>query len=77
MPLIISRMQSAFIPSRLITNNIMVTYELLHSMKLNKKKRKGVVAIKLDMFKAYDKIEWPYLEVFVKTTMGSLSIGSV
>lgn len=59
MPLIISRMQSAFIPSRLITNNIMVTYELLHSMKLNKKKRKGVVAIKLDMFKAYNRIEWP------------------
>lgn len=39
MSLIISRMHSAFIPNKLITNNIMVANELLYSMKLNKKKK--------------------------------------
>lgn len=58
MPLIISHMQSVFILSRLITDNIIIAYELLHSMKLNKKERKnGNMAIKLDISKTYDRIE--------------------
>lgn len=66
MPLIISRTQSAFIPSRLITDNIMVVaYELLHSMKLNKKKKEGLLAINLDMSKVYNRIEWPYLRAIM------------
>lgn len=54
--LVISIMQSAFIFGRLITNKIIVAKELLHSMKLNKKKRDGLIFVKLDMSKAYDKI---------------------
>lgn len=38
MPHIISRIQSFFILDRLITNNIIVAYKLLHSMKLNTKR---------------------------------------
>lgn len=69
MPLIISRMQSAFNLVRLIIDNIMVAYQLLHSMKLNKKKRDRGMAIKFNTFKAYNRIEWPYLKV-VLTSMG-------
>lgn len=62
MSLIIYRLQSVFILSRLITDNIIVAYEVLHSMKLIKKKNEGAIAIKIDVSKAYDKIEWPYLQ---------------
>lgn len=55
MPLLVSKSQSAFILGRLITNNIIVAYELLHSMKSNKNKNGGSMVIKFDMCKAYDR----------------------
>lgn len=55
---IISNTQSAFIYDRLITNNIMVTYEVLHTMKTRQKEVIGSMTLKLNMSKAYDRIEW-------------------
>lgn len=51
------------IPEWLIKNNIMITHELLYSVKGKSKGRNGIMAIKLDMTKAYDRVEWGYLEV--------------
>ena len=57
---IISESQAAFTPGRLITNNILIAFEIFHAMKGDTSAR-GTMAIKLDMAKAYNRVEWPFL----------------
>lgn len=66
MSFIISCSQSAFLFGHLISENILTTYELLHTVQTQKKGGSGRMAIKLDMFKAYDRIEWPFLKAVMK-----------
>ena len=51
---IISETQSASIANRLISKNILIAFESLHHMKTNCTGKKGFMAMKLDMSKAYD-----------------------
>ena len=62
LPSLITKHQSAFAKDRLISDNIMVAFETLHHMKQHNSGRHGFMAIKLNMIKAYDQVEWVYLE---------------
>jgi hypothetical protein len=62
LPMIISPFQSAFIPGRLITDNILVAFETIHSIQTMMWSKVCFMAIKHDMSKAYDRVEWPFLE---------------
>ena len=65
LPEVISPAQSAFVPGRLISDNILVAYELTHFMKQKKKGKEGYAVVKLDMSKAYDWVEWPFLQAMM------------
>lgn len=53
---IIPPYQNAFFPKRLITDNISMTHEILHTMK-SKKSKTVYMALKTDLEKVYDKFE--------------------
>ena len=66
LPLVVSVNQSAFQVRRVITDNILMAFETLHYMKHHQKGKAGYMALKLDMSKAYNCVEWKYLELMMK-----------
>lgn len=58
---VISESQSAFIKGRLISDNILVATEIVHWLKRKTQGKVGFTALKVDMSKAFDKIEWNFL----------------
>ena len=59
---IINENQSEFVAERLIIDNVLVAHELMNHISKKKKGKWGEMAIKLDMSKAYDCVEWDCLQ---------------
>jgi hypothetical protein len=58
--------QSVFIPGRLITDSALIAFECLHALKYGTKKCKDFGVYKLDLTKAYDHVDWWFLEGALK-----------
>ena len=57
---LISPMQAAFVPGRKGIDNIIIAQEIIHSLG-KKKGRTDYMALKIDLEKAYDKLEWSFI----------------
>ncbi|XP_056864399.1 uncharacterized protein LOC130511429 [Raphanus sativus] len=60
---IISENQSAFLPGRAIADNVLITHEILHYLKGSEAKKHCYIAVKTDMSKAYDRLEWGFIRL--------------
>ncbi|KAL9662891.1 hypothetical protein QQ045_027726 [Rhodiola kirilowii] len=65
LPEVISIQQSAFIKGRLITDNFIIAHECAHFIKKARKSKQVFGSLKLDMSKAYDRIEWRFLKLIL------------
>jgi len=66
LPLVVSENQSAFQAGRVIIDNILMAFETLHYKNHHQTGKSGFMVLKLDMSKAYNCVEWKYLEQMMK-----------
>lgn len=57
LPGIISEYQSTF---------VLITHEMLHFLRTSQARKRGSMAVKTDMSKAYDRIEWDFLKAVLE-----------
>ncbi|KAL8150441.1 hypothetical protein V2J09_020249 [Rumex salicifolius] len=72
---LISEEQSTFVEKLLITDNAIIAFETFHCMRKRHSGKQGFMALKLDMMKAYDRIEWElgFSIEFVRRVMSCVS----
>jgi hypothetical protein len=57
----VSEEQSAFIEGRSILDNALIAIEVIHALNRKTRGRKGELALKIDISKAYDKVDWGFM----------------
>ncbi|GAU10224.1 hypothetical protein TSUD_421490, partial [Trifolium subterraneum] len=65
----VSQEQSAFVEGRSILDNALIATEVIHPLKRKTNGRRGELPLKIDISKAYDKVDWGFLRG-VMTRMG-------
>lgn len=63
MPNLISANQSEFVKGRSVSKNVLLAQKII--MNIKKRSKVANVVIKLDMDKAYDRVEWDFLIVIL------------
>lgn len=58
---VISENQSVFVPGRAISDNVLITHEMLHYLKNLGATIHCSMAVKTDISKAYDRLEWTFI----------------
>lgn len=61
LPNLITFFQSVFVSGRFIHDNTFIAHEIFHHLKTNKAGGREECAMKLDMNKAYYRVEWTFL----------------
>ena len=57
---LISPLQSTFVPGRKSVDNAIIVQEIIHSLS-KKRGNVGYMALKIDLEKTYDKLEWSFI----------------
>ncbi|GAU22925.1 hypothetical protein TSUD_326970, partial [Trifolium subterraneum] len=65
----VSQEQSAFVEGRSILDNALIATKVIHALKRKTQGRRGELALKIDISKTYDKVDWGFLRG-VMTKMG-------
>lgn len=68
LPKLISKTQSAFVLKRLISYNILIAQEMFHGLRTNKSCQYKFMAIKTNMSKTYDRVEWSFVQALLTKT---------
>ena len=66
LPSIVSENQSAFQAGKMITDNILMAFETLPYIKNDQTGNTSSMALKLDISKAYNRVEWSFVECLLK-----------
>ena len=62
LPQLIADFQNAFIPGRYMYDNIFISHELCHIINKHRRQKNFFASLKLDMNKAYDRVNWLFLQ---------------
>ena len=65
LPSLISPMQTTFIEGRMGTDNVIIAQELIYSLR-KRKGRTGFMVVKIDLEKAYDRLEWSFIKMVLE-----------
>lgn len=63
---VIALNQSTFVPGRQMTDNVIAGFECIHALNNKRRGKTGHIALKLDMSKAYARVEWTFIEEMMK-----------
>ncbi|XP_050211503.1 uncharacterized protein LOC126661686 [Mercurialis annua] len=65
LPAILSSTQNAFTKGRAISDNILIVHEVMHYLKTKASGKNHFMALRLDVSKAYDRLEWGYIKAML------------
>lgn len=67
LPNCIAENQANFVPGRQILDNLVIGHEYMHFLNNTRRgrERESYLALKLDMYKAYDRVEWLFMKKII------------